>query len=101
MIVNFNAKTIRIFPLIAAGSILFLLLLSVKRPYLFGESNMLALFVLVVGGLVVSQNETHFWTVMIGVYCWPGSSFPLAGGMTQFRWVVLGLAALLASLFYA
>jgi O-antigen ligase len=101
MIVNFNAKTIRIFPLIAAGSILFLLLLSVKRPYLFGESNLLALFVLVVGGLIASQYETHFWTIMIGVFFWAGSSFPLAGGMSLFRWVVLGLGAFLAIAYYA
>jgi len=101
MIESFNSKSIRIFPLIAAGSILFLLLMSVKRPYLFGESNVLALFVLVVAGLVASQYATHFWTIMIGVFFWAGSAFPLAGGMNLFRWVVLGLGAFLAIAYYA
>jgi O-antigen ligase len=96
-----NSKSIRIAPLIAAGSILFLLLLSVKRPYLFGESNVLALFVLVVGGLIASQYQTHFWTIMIGVFFWAGSSFPLAGEMNLFRWVVLGMGAFLAIAYYA
>jgi O-antigen ligase len=96
-----NSKSIRIAPLIAAGSILFLLLLSVKRPYLFGESNVLALFVLVVGGLIASQYQTHFWTIMIGVFFWAGSSFPLAGSMNLFRWVVLGMGAFLAIAYYA
>ena len=105
MIENSNSgshfKTIRIVPLIAAGSILFLLLLSLKRPYLFGETNVLGLLVLVVACLIASQYETHFWTVMIGVFFWAGSDFPLSGGMNLFRWVVLGLGAFLALGYYA
>jgi O-antigen ligase len=101
MIQNSNSKTIRIFPLVAAGSIIFLLYLSVKRPYLFGESSLAALFVLVIAGLIASQYETHFWTIMIGVFFWAGSAFPLSGGMNLFRWVVLGLGAFLAIAYYA
>jgi len=80
-----DSKTIKAFPLIAAGSIIFLLFLSVKRPYLFGESNVMALLVLTVAGLIASQYETHFWTLMIGVFFWAGSAAPLAGGMNLFR----------------
>src|SRR5258708_36879405 len=101
MIENSNLKSIRIFPLIAAGSILFLLLLSVKRPYLFGETNVLALLVIVIAALIASHYEPHFWTLMIGVFFWAGSEFPLAGGMNLFRWVVLGLGAFLAIAYYA
>jgi O-antigen ligase len=101
MIENSNFKTIRIFPLVAAASILFLLFLSVKRPYLFGESNVLALLVLVVAGMIASQYQTHFWTIMIGVFFWAGSAFPLAGAMSLFRWVVLGLGAFLGIAYYA
>jgi len=96
-----NSKSIGIFPLIGAGSILFLLFLSVNRPYLFDETNVLGLLALVVAGLIASQYETHFWTLMIGVFFWAGSEFPLAGGMNLFRWVVLGLGAVLAIAFYA
>src|SRR6266478_2475705 len=96
-----DSQSIKIFPLLAAGSIIFLLYLSAKRPYLFGETNVLALFVLVVAGLIASQYQTHFWTIMIGVFFWAGSSFPLAGGMNLFRWVVLGLGAFLGIAYYA
>jgi len=72
---NSNWKSIPILPLIAAASILFLLLLSVKRPYFFGEMNVLGLLVLVVAGLIASQYETHFWTILVGVFFWAGSSF--------------------------
>ena len=98
---NFRLKNIRILPLIAAASILFLLLLSVKRPYFFGEMNVLGLLVLVVAGLIASQYETHFWTILVGVFFWAGSSFPLSEGMNQFRWVMLGLAAFLGLAYYA
>jgi O-antigen ligase len=101
MIENSNFKAIRILPLVAAASILFLLFLSVKRPYLFGESNVLALLVLVVAGMIASQYQTHFWTLMIAVFFWAGSAFPLAGAMNLFRWVVLGLGALLGIAYYA
>jgi O-antigen ligase len=101
MIENSNSRNIPIFPLVAAGSILFLLLLSVKRPYFFGESNLTGLFVLVVAAFMASQYKTHFWTMMISVFFWAGSSFPLAGGMNIFRWVMLGLAALLGVAYYA
>jgi hypothetical protein len=94
-------KTVKIFPLLAAGSIIFLLVLSVKRPYLFGESNLLGLLVLVVAGLIASQYETHFWTVMVAVFFWAGSALPLAGAMNLFRWVVLGLGAFLSLGYYA
>jgi O-antigen ligase len=96
-----DSKSIKIFPLLAAGSIIFLLYLSVKRPYLFGESNVLALFVLVVGGLIASQFQTHFWTLMIAVFFTAGSGLPLAGAMNLFRWVVLGSGAFLAIAYYA
>jgi len=96
-----NSRTIKIFPLAAAGSILFLLFLSVKRPYLFGESNVLALLVLVVAGFIASQYETHFWTLMVAVFFWAGSGLPLAGSMNLFRWVVLGSGAFLALAYYA
>jgi hypothetical protein len=95
-----NSKSIRVFPLIAAGSVVFLLCLSVKRPYLFREVNLLALLVLVVAGLIASQYRTHFWTILVGVFFWAGSSFPLAGSMNLFRWVVLGLGAFLALAYY-
>jgi len=101
MIEKFNSKTIRVFPLVAAGSIIFLLYLSVKRPYLFGESNLIGLMVLVAAGLFASQYQTHFWTLMIAVFFWAGSGFPLAGAMSMFRWVVLGLGAFLALGYYA
>jgi O-antigen ligase len=101
MIENSNFKTIRIFPLIAAASIVFLLVLSVKRPYMFGESNVTALLVLVVAGMIASQYQTHFWTIMIAIFFWAGSSFPLAGAMNLFRWVVLGLGAFLGIAYYA
>jgi O-antigen ligase len=101
MIENSNFKTIRVFPLIAAASILFLLVLSVKRPYMFGESNVLALLVLVIAGMIASQYQTHFWTIMIAVFFWGGSALPLAGAMSLFRWVVLGLGAFLAIAYYA
>lgn len=96
-----NSKSIKIFPLVAAASVIFLFYLSVKRPYLFGEFNVLALLVLVVAGFIASQFETHFWTLMVAVFFWAGSALPLAGGMSIFRWVVLGLGALLALGYYA
>jgi hypothetical protein len=96
-----NSKSIKIFPLIAAGSVIFLFYLSVKRPYMFGESNVLALLVLVVAGIIASQYETHFWAIMIAVFFWAGSGLPLAGAMSMFRWVVLGLGAFLALGYYA
>jgi O-antigen ligase len=98
---NSNFKTSKILPLVAAASIVLLMFLSVKRPYLFGESNVLALFVMVVAGFIASQYETHFWTIMIGIFFWAGSSLPLSGGMNLFRWVVLGLGAFLAIASYA
>jgi len=101
MIENTNSKTVWVPPLIAAGSILFLLYLSVKRPYLFGESNVISLLVLVVAGMIASQYQTHFWTIMISVFFWAGSALPLAGAMSLFRWVVLGLGAFLAIAYYA
>ena len=88
-----NSKTIKIFPLLAAASVAFLFYLSVHRPYLFGETNLLALLVLVAAGFIASQFETHFWTLMIAVFFWAGSALPLAGGMNLFRWVVLGVGA--------
>ncbi len=94
-------KNLKVFPLVAAGSILFLLYLSVRRPYLFGESNVLALLVLVVAGMIASQYETHFWAIMIAVFFWAGSGLPLAGAMSMFRWVVLGSGAFLALGYYA
>jgi O-antigen ligase len=94
-------KGAKIFPLLAAGSILFLFYLSVKRPYMFGESNVLALLVLVVVGMIASQYQTHFWTLMIAVFFWAGSAFPLAGAMNLFRWAVLGSGAFLAIGYYA
>jgi O-antigen ligase len=96
-----HLKGIKLLPLLAAGSILSLFYLSVKRPYLFGESNVLALLVLVVAGMIASQYQTHFWTIMIAVFFWAGSSFPLAGAMNLFRWVVLGSGAFLAIGHYA
>jgi hypothetical protein len=96
-----DSKVIKIFPLVAAASILFLLYLSISRPYLFGESNLLALLVLVIAGFLASQYETHFWTLMIAVFFWAGSGFPLAGSMNIFRWVVLGLGAFLSLGYYA
>jgi O-antigen ligase len=96
-----NSKAIKIFPLLAAASVIFLLYLSVDRPYLFGESNLLPLLVLVVAGFIASQYETHFWTLMIAVFFWAGSGVPLAGAMNIFRWVVLGLGAFLALGYYA
>jgi O-antigen ligase len=101
MMENSNSRNIPIVALVAVGSVLFLLLLSVKRPYLFGESNLLGLFVLLVAGLIASQYKTHFWTILIGVFFWAGSAFPLAGGMNIFRWVMLGLAASLGVAYYA
>jgi O-antigen ligase len=95
-----NSKNIKIFPLIAAASILFLFYLSVKRPYLFGESNLVALMVIVAVGLIASQYETHFWMLMIAVFLWAGSAFPLASAMNVFRWVVLGAGAFLALGYY-
>jgi hypothetical protein len=96
-----NLKTIKIFPLVAAGSVALLFYLSVYRPYLFGESNLLALLVLVAAGFIASQYETHFWTLMIAVFFWAGSAFPLAGVMNLFRWVVLGAGAFLSLGYYA
>jgi O-antigen ligase len=96
-----NSKSIKIFPLVAAGSIALLFYLSVKRPDLFGESTLLALLVLVVVGFIASQFETYFLTVMVVIFFWAGSSVPLAGAMAIFRWVVLGLGALLAPVYYA
>jgi O-antigen ligase len=91
-----NSRSIKVFPLVAAASILLLLYLSVERPLLFRESNLLALMALVAVGFIASQYETHFWTVMIAIFFWAGSAFPLAGSMNVFRWVVLGSGALLA-----
>ena len=71
------------------------------RPYLFGESTLLALLVLVAAGFVASQFETHFWTLMVVVFFCAGSAFPLAGGMSLFRWVVLGVGASLSLAYYA
>jgi O-antigen ligase len=96
-----NSKTIKIFPLLAAASVAFLFYLSVHRPYLFGESNLLALLVLVAAGFIASQFETHFWTLMIAVFFWAGASFPLAGAMNLFRWVVLAVGAFLSLGYYA
>jgi O-antigen ligase len=95
-----NSKSIKIFPLVAAASILLLFYLSVKRPYLFGESNLVALMVIVAAGLIASQYETHFWMVMIAVFFWAGSAFPLASAMNVFRWVVLGVGTFLALGYY-
>jgi O-antigen ligase len=96
-----SPKTIKIVPLLAAASVALLFYLSVHRPYLFGESNLLALLVLVAAGFIASQYETHFWTIMMAVFFWAGSAFPLAGTMNLFRWVVLGLGALLSLSYYA
>jgi O-antigen ligase len=96
-----NSKTIKIFPLLAAASVAFLFYLSVRRPYLFGETNLLASLVLVAAAFIASQYETHFWTLMIAVFFWAGSAFPLAGGMNLFRWVVLGVGASLSLGYYA
>ena len=94
-------KTIKIFPLVAAASVAFLFYLSVHRPYLFGESSLLALLVLVAACFIAFQYETHFWTLMIAVFFWAGSELPLAGGMSLFRWVVLGAGAFLSLAYYA
>jgi O-antigen ligase len=96
-----GSKTIKIFPVLAAASVIFLLYLSVRSPYLFSESNLLALLVLVVAGFIASQYETHFWAIMMAVFFWAGSAFPLAGAMMLFRWVVLGLGAFLGLSYYA
>jgi O-antigen ligase len=96
-----SSRTIKIFPVIAATSIVVLLYLSFSHPYLFGETNLLALLVLVMAGFIVSQYETHFWGLMIAVFFWAGSEFPLAGAMNLFRWVVLGLGAFVAIGYYA
>jgi len=96
-----NSKTIKIFPLLAAASVALLFYLSVHRPYLFGESNLLALLALVAAGFIASQYETHFWTLMIAVFFWAGSAFPLAGAMNLFRWVVLAVGAFLSLGYYA
>ncbi len=96
-----NSKTIKIFPLLAAASVAILFYLSVHRPYLFGESNLLALLVLVIAAFIASQFETSFWTLMIAVFFWAGSELPLAGGMNVFRWVVLGVGASLSLAYYA
>jgi hypothetical protein len=96
-----NSKTIKIFPLLAAASVALLFYISVHRPYLFGESNLLALLALVAAGFIASQFETHFWTLMIVVFFWAGSAFPLAGAMNLFRWVVLTVGAFLSLGYYA
>src|SRR5271168_4081080 len=96
-----NSKTIKIVPLVAAASVIFLFYLSIKRPYMFGESNLTGLLVLVVAGFIASQYETHFWPMMVAVFFWAGSGFPLAGAMNLFRWVVLGLGAFLSIAYYA
>jgi O-antigen ligase len=96
-----NSKSAKILPLVAVASILVLLCLSVKRPYWFGETNLLALLVLVAACFIASQFETHFWTLMIAVFFWAGSSLPLEGAMSLFRWVVLGTGAFLALGYYA
>jgi O-antigen ligase len=96
-----NPKTIRIFPLVGAASVALLFYLSVHRPYLFGESNLLTLLVIVAAGFIASQYETHFWTLMIAVFFWAGSGIPLAGPMSLFRWVVLGVGDLLALGYFA
>jgi O-antigen ligase len=96
-----DSKSIKILPLVAAGSIIFLLYLSIYRPYFFGQTTLLALLVLVAAGFVASQYETHFWTVMVAVFFWAGSALPLAGAMNLFRWVVLGLGAFLSLGYYA
>jgi O-antigen ligase len=96
-----NSKTIKIFPLLAAASVAFLFYLSVHRPNLFGETNLLALLALVAAGFIASQFETHFWTLMIVVFFWAGSAFPLAGAMNLFRWVVLAVGAFLSLGYYA
>jgi len=96
-----SSKTVRIFPLLAAGSVIFLLYLSVKRPYLFDESNLLLLLVLLAAGFIASQFETHFWTVLVAVFFWAGSALPFAGAMNLFRWVVLGLGAFVSLGYYA
>ena len=96
-----NSKTIKIFPLLAAASVALLFYLSVHRPYLFGETNLLALLVLVVAGFIASQFETYFWTLMIAAFFWAGSELPLAGAMNLFRWVVLGVGASLSLVYFA
>jgi O-antigen ligase len=96
-----SSRTIKMFPVIAATSIVVLLYLSFSHPYLFGETNLLALVVLEMAGFIVSQYETHFWGLMIAVFFWAGSGFPLAGAMNLFRWVVLGLGAFVAIGYYS
>jgi O-antigen ligase len=95
-----DSKSVKIFPLVAAASIIFLLYLSASRPYLFGESSLLALLALVAAGLIVSQYKTHFWMLMMGIFFWAGSGVPLAAPMNIFRWVVLGSGALMALVYY-
>lgn len=96
-----NFKSLKLLPLLAAGSIIVLLILSVKRPYFFGENSLLAVLVLIVACLIASLYRTQFWNILTATFFWAGSSFPLAGPMNMFRWLMLGLAAFLALAYYA
>ena len=94
-------KSLKPLPLLAAGSIIFLLLLSFKRPYLFGETSLVAVLVLVITAVIASLYKTHFWSILVGTFFWAGSSVPLSGAMGIFRWILLGVGAFLAIAYYA
>jgi O-antigen ligase len=93
-------KSIKILPIATVGAIIFLLYLSIRRPYLFDTSNLMVLTGLVVAGFIAAQYETHFWALLVAAFLWAGSEIPWAGAMYVFRWIILAIAALLALSYY-
>ena len=95
-----ESSSVKVLPFAAVGAVLFLVYLSLRRPYLFDSGHLIALVAIVVAGFIGSQYRTHFWTLTIVVFLWAGSDVPFAGPMQIFRWIMLALAALMGLVLY-
>jgi O-antigen ligase len=93
-------KGIKAFHIGAAFCIITLIYLSLSRPYLFDQSYLAECLGLQAALLIALQYETYFWTSLVTVFFWSGSAFPMAGPMNLFRWVLLGIAAIIGLGYY-
>jgi O-antigen ligase len=93
-------KGIKAFHIGAAFCIITLIYLSLSRPYLFDQSYLAECLGLQAALLIALQYETYFWISLVTVFFWAGSAFPMSAPMNLFRWVLLGLAAIIGLGYY-